>query len=388
MNKNEKKALFSFLAIYVGSSVFFLAMSLYIYYNKELKTLDKQCSIEMVSVAHQIRGDILKSYLNNSTYEPKEITNQVLKFALFDYDNKPVFSQLSTDEIRFNKEAYETNTHTFHILELNKKEIPIKYIIIETKQGILDKIELKHMIWIILVIGTMIITFVGYLLSNLLLRPIKEKVAHMDKFIKDSAHELNTPISVLRTSVSMLKKDKNREKMLGYINSSTKQISEAYNDLHFAVFNDIQDSMNVSFDLKDLGTESIEFFGDIAAVKQVTIKHDMNSLNVFMDKNKAQKIVNNLISNAIKYSKKDGIIDISLEGTIFTIKDYGIGISEEEQQVIFKRYERGTNNEGGFGIGLDIVNSISKEYDIKVNLESKLNSGSTFILNFKSVKEV
>ena len=388
MNKNEKKALFSFLAIYVGSSVFFLAMSLYIYYNKELKTLDKQCSMEMVSVAHQIRGDILKSYLNDSTYKPKDISNKLFKFALFDYDNKSVFSQISTDDIRFNKTGYETNTHTFHILELNKKEIPIKYIIIETKQGILDKIELKHMIWIILVIGAMIITFVGYLLSNLLLRPIKEKVAHMDKFIKDSAHELNTPISVLRTSVSMLKKDKNKEKMLGYINSSTKQISEAYNDLHFAVFNDIQESMNESFDLQELCKESIEFFGDIALVKHVTIKHDINNLTVFMDKNKAQKIVNNLISNAIKYSKKNGIIDISLKGTIFTIKDYGIGISQEEQKIIFKRYERGTNNEGGFGIGLDIVTSISKEYDIKVNLESKLNSGSTFILDFKSVKEL
>ena len=388
MNKNEKKALFSFLAIYVGSSVFFLAMSLYIYYNKELKTLDKQCSMEMVSVAHQIRGDILKAYLNKSTYEPENISNKLLKFALFNYDNKPVFSQLSTNAILFDKEAYETDTHTFHILELNKKEIPIRYIVIETKQGISDKVELKDMIWLILIVGAIIITFVGYLLSNLLLRPVREKISHMDKFIKDSAHELNTPISVLRTSVSMLKKGKNQEKMLGYINSSTKQISEAYNDLHFAVFNDIQESMNESFDFKELCAESIEFFGDIALVKNITIQHNINSLNVFMDKNKAQKIVNNLISNAIKYSKKDGIIDISLDDSMFIIKDYGIGISDEEQQIIFKRYERGTNNEGGFGIGLDIVNSIANEYGIKVNLESKLNSGSTFMLNFKSIKEV
>jgi len=388
LNKNEKKALFSFLTIYVGSSVFFLAISLYIYYNKELKTLDKQCSIEMVSMAHQIRGDILKSYLNNSSYKPESLSNKVLKFALFDYENKAVFSQISTDNIQFNKEAYETNTHTFHILELKKKEIPIKYIIIETKQGILDKLELKHMIWIILIIGAILITAVGYLLSNLLLKPIKEKIYRIDKFIKDSAHELNTPISVLRTSVSMLKKGKNQEKMLGYINSSSKQISEAYNDLHFAVFNDIQESMNVSFDLKELSSESIEFFRDISLVKNVKILHDINNLNIFMDKNKAQKLLNNLISNAIKYSKKDGIINISLVDTIFTIKDHGIGISKEEQKIIFKRYERGTNNEGGFGIGLDIVNSISKEYDIEVKLESKLHSGSTFILDFKSVKEV
>jgi len=388
LNKNEKKALFSFLAIYVGSSVFFLAMSLYIYYNKELKTVNKQCSIEMVSIAHQLRGDILQAYTNGTSYVPQDLPNKLLKFALVDYDNNIVFSKLSTDDISFKREIYDRQKNIFHVLELKKKEIPIKYIVVETKQGIIDKIALKNMIWIILVIGTVIITFVGYLLSNLLLRPIREKVAHMDRFIKDSAHELNTPIAVLRTSVSMLKKGKNTEKMLCYINSSTKQISEAYNDLHFAVFDDIQDSMNTTFDLKELCDESIEFFLDIALVKKVEITSSLDSVTVLMDKNKAQKILNNLISNAIKYSKPRGKIEISLKDSIFTIKDYGIGISTEEQEVIFKRYERGTNTEGGLGIGLDIVNNISKEYDIKVNLESKLNAGSTFILNFGSVKEV
>jgi len=212
LNKNEKKALFSFLAIYVGSSVFFLAMSLYIYYDKELKTLNKQCSIEMVSVAHQLRGDILKAYTNGTSFVPYDLPNQLLKFALVDYNDNIVFSQLSITDTIFKSEYYETKKNIFHVLELNKKEIPIKYIIIETKQSILDKIELKNMIWIILFFGAILITFVGYLLSNLLLQPIRNKVAHMDRFIKDSAHELNTPISVLRTSVSMLKKGKNEEK--------------------------------------------------------------------------------------------------------------------------------------------------------------------------------
>ena len=388
MNKNEKKALFSFLAIYVGSSVFFLAISLYIYYNKELKMVDKQCSIEMASMAHQLRGNILNAYSNGRSYIPNELSNKLLKYALVDYDNKIVFSQFSTNKIEFDAEYYETKQNIYHILELKKKEIPIKYIVIETNQSIIDKLKLKNMIWLILIVGAIVITFVGYLLSNLLLKPIKDKVAHMDRFIKDSAHELNTPIAVLRTSVSMLKKGKNEEKMLRYINSSTKQISEAYNDLHFAVFDDIQDSMNVTFNVKELCDESIEFFSDIALVKKISITSNMDDLNIFMDKNKAQKMINNLISNAIKYSKRNGKIEINIKDALFAIKDYGIGISKEEQKVIFKRYERGTNNEGGLGIGLDIVNHISKEYDIKIELESKLDSGSTFSLDFSRVKKL
>ena len=126
MNRNERNALFSFLLIYVGSSLLFLGVTLYVYYNKELKDLDKQCSIEMVSAAHQIRGDILKSYMNKGMYKPKKLSNPVLKFGLYDNQNKAIFSQLSTNEIMFNKEAYETKNHTFHVHELNKKDIPIK----------------------------------------------------------------------------------------------------------------------------------------------------------------------------------------------------------------------------------------------------------------------
>jgi len=384
LNKNEKKALISFLLIYVGSSVLFLATALYIYYNKELKTVRKECSIQMLSAAHKVRGDILNSYMKTGTYNPKSFKNPVLKLGLFDYDNKAIYSDLSTEAIMFNNEAYETDSHTFHVHKLKEKDIPIQYIVIETKQSILDQLELKHLIWTILVISALFISFIGYLLSNLLLKPIKEKIEHMDKFIKDSAHELNTPIAVLRTSVSMLKRGKNTEKMMGYINSSTKQISEAFNGLHFAVFNDMEESMDIEFDLGELVRDSSEFFEDIAKVKNITIESDIDTLHIFMDRNKAQKIVNNLISNAIKYSNKNSKIIITLKGTVFTVEDFGIGISTEEQKTIFKRYERGTNNEGGFGIGLDIVNRICTQYKIDINFISKLKVGSTFSLRFNN----
>ena len=385
MNRNEKKALFKFLSIYVGSSLLFLSLAVYTYYHKELKTLDRQCSIEMVSAAYQIRGDILKSYMKKGAYQPKKLLNPVLNFGLFDYNNKAIYSELSTNAISFNTEAYETNTHTFHVHELNKDDVPIKYIVIETKQGVLDKLELKHFIWILLLVSAFCISFVGYFLSKLLLKPVQEKINHMDRFIKDSAHELNTPIAVLRTSVSMLKKGKNSEKMMQYITSSTKQISEAFNDLHFAVFDDMRDSMNVKFNLDEQCCQSVGFFKDIALTKNINIQSNINMVvPVKMDRNKTQKLINNLISNAIKYSNKNSEIIVSLQDNILTVQDFGIGISDEEQRIIFKRYERGSNCEGGFGIGLDIVSRICNEYDIILSFESQLKVGSTFRLDFKN----
>jgi two-component system OmpR family sensor kinase len=104
-----------------------------------------------------------------------------------------------------------------------------------------------------------------------------------------------------------------------------------------------------------------------------------------MDKTKTQKIVNNLISNAIKYSNKDSKIIVRLKNGIFSVQDFGIGIEEKEKKEIFKRYKRGKNFEGGFGIGLDIVNEVCKEYNLKLWLESHVDKGSIFYIDFSSV---
>ena len=207
----------------------------------------------------------------------------------------------------------------------------------------------------------------------------------MDKFIKDSAHELNTPITVLMTSVSMLKNGKNPEKMMKYILSSSKQISQIYNDIHFSAFNEINEDVFEEFDLKDLVAESVDYFNDISITKNIQINSNLLNCFIKMDKTKTQKLVNNLISNAIKYSYKDSIIKVTLEDNILSIKDFGMGIIQEEQKEIFKRYKRGNNNEGGFGIGLDIVKRICNEYNLLLNLKSQINKETVFSIDFSSI---
>jgi two-component system OmpR family sensor kinase len=104
-----------------------------------------------------------------------------------------------------------------------------------------------------------------------------------------------------------------------------------------------------------------------------------------MDKTKAQKIVNNLISNSIKYSNPNSIVNVSVKNSVLSVQDFGIGISKKDQEEIFKRYKRGVNNEGGFGIGLDIVKRICKDYNLKLSLESKIDEGSTFKIDFSKL---
>ena len=68
------------------------------------------------------------------------------------------------------------------------------------------------------------------------------------------------------------------------------------------------------------------------------------------------------------------------------MRDTGIGIDEKVQEDIFKRYNRANSERGGFGLGLNIVLSICKQYKIKIALDSKKGEGSTFILTFPKRK--
>ena len=386
MNKNERKALFSFLSIYVGSTVLLLSVLLYIYYNDELKSVADSCSMEMSSATMQIEADILNSYMKHKEYVPRKLENNDIRYALYDKDQKVIYSDLhESQSVDFSKNMYESSSFEFYITKLDDEAIPIKYIAVETCIGIDNRNNLKIYVVVKLILSGIFIGFIGFLLAKVLLKPVREKVEHMDKFIKDSAHELNTPVTVLMTSTTMLKNGKNPEKMMRYILSSSKQISQIYNDIHFSAFNEINEDVFEEFNLKTFVKDSVEYFNDISITKQITINDDLDDCFILMDKTKTQKLVNNLISNAIKYSKNNSIVNVRIKDNILSVEDFGIGISELEQKEIFKRYKRGTNIEGGFGIGLDIVKRISEEHDLKLDLKSELGIGSTFYVDFTSI---
>ena len=390
MNQNEKKSLFSFLLLYLSSSIIFVGIMLYSYYTNEIKMLDKQCSMIMTNAAMDIKNGILKSFMDKKKYDAVALKEKTLRYGIFTNEKKVIYSDLESNNIDFTKTIHFKDNFNYHLSVIEDKykdKINVKYIIIETKQGYKDIINLRILSFSILFFSAIFILIIGYLLAKLLLKPVRERILHMDNFIKDSAHELNTPIAVLLTSASTLKQGRHSEKMINYIISSAKQVSHIYNDIHFCAFNDIDENLELEFDLSLLLNESINYFRDIALTKKIIIELSSEETLIKMDKNKTQRIINNLLSNAIKYSNSDELIKVSLKDYVLTVEDFGIGISEQDQKNIFKRYSRGHNIEGGFGIGLDIVTRIVKEYNLKMKLESEINVGSRFSIDFSLVKD-
>jgi len=91
-------------------------------------------------------------------------------------------------------------------------------------------------------------------------------------------------------------------------------------------------------------------------------------------------MIDNLISNAIKYNKRGGKIMIVLKNNTLSIEDTGIGIEEEEIPFMFDRYMRFNQSEGGFGVGLSIVKKIISEYALKLTVTSKVGEGTKMVI--------
>jgi signal transduction histidine kinase len=127
--------------------------------------------------------------------------------------------------------------------------------------------------------------------------------------------------------------------------------------------------------------KSVDYFKDIAELKGISImQYIQKDIRIDFVPAKLQKIVDNTLSNAIKYGKEENEVIVILETVedkiILSIEDFGIGIKDPDK--IFSRYYREDETKGGFGIGLNIVNKIVHDENIKVNVYSQLNKGTKF----------
>lgn len=336
----------------------------------------------MQNEALMIKQDLMKAMMERKKYVFKNHLSH-LKAGLYSASKDAIYSNLTTTDISFHLQSYKQEGHEYHIAKLNEPIFNISFIIIENSKGYEDKIKL--IVKIILTILTLAIAIgcVGLYLSKLIISPIKIRMDKLNNFIKDSAHELNTPISALMMSVSSIKSSGTiSKKTLNHISISTKLISEIYNTLSFHAFHERDAVLDEEFDISILIQESVSFFDEIAISKNMHFTCKLESTIIKMDKSRAKKITNNLLSNAVKYGYKNSEISILLENRTLSVTNHGKGISSKNKDEIFQRYKRASTEAGGFGIGLNIVKNICDYYKIKIECHSTPKERTTFTLVF------
>ena len=305
------------------------------------------------------------------------------KTALYTKQYKEMFSTLDFEPSSFREGFYNEGEHYYIIYPLpDKYYFGAKYLLVST-------IHTANDIYLFALLIILAILLMLFIFSLLLLKNFSAPFEHMnqqlDDFIKDSMHEINTPLSIINLNADLFANKYGENKYLKRIKSASKTLATIYDDMDYLIKQGRVEHKIQSINMGEFIQNRVDYFQEIANLKHITISTEVTLDIVYnFSKTKLQRIVDNTISNAIKYSHANSLIEIKFyqkdEFIIFEVKDHGVGIENVEK--IFSRYYRENESKGGFGIGLNIVKDIIDEEGIKLNVSSIVGEGTTFLYLF------
>ncbi|MCT7506484.1 HAMP domain-containing histidine kinase [Aliarcobacter cryaerophilus] len=379
LSKSETRTIIGFSLIYSILVLVILGVITFLYYQfkKDLMLQDVRQTLQNYSNTHIANLKELHINIDKSDIYPRD---ERFNSAIYDSSKKKIFSTLLMGDVKLDEVIYLKDGYIHLIKEPESYYLGSKYVIVEIEDDNIWFLNIKYKILFWFLFSFILLLFVGYFIAKLFLKPMRESIQMLDRFIKDTTHELNTPIAAILSNIQMINKDNIDEKLAKKINRieiGAKTISNIYEDLTFVSLNNQIISNNEKLNFSQILNQRVDFFKSIANSKQIEFILDIKE-NVFIvcDIKKLSKLIDNILSNAIKYNKFQGFIKVTLKDKILIIEDSGKGMSKDNLANLFKRYKRFDKSIGGFGIGLNIVSLIAKEYDLKIDVISKIDVGT------------
>ena len=379
LSKSETRTIIGFSLIYSILVLVILGVITFLYYQfkKDLMIQDKRQTLQNYSNTHIANLKELHINIDKSDIYPRD---ERFNSAIYDSSKKKIFSTLLMNDVKLDEVIYLKDGYIHLIKEPESYYLGSKYIIVEIEDDNIWFANIKYKMLFWFLSSFILLLFVGYFIAKLFLKPMRESIQMLDRFIKDTTHELNTPIAAILSNIQMINKDNIDEKLAKKINRieiGAKTISNIYEDLTFVSLNNQIISNNEKLYFSQILNQRVDFFKSIASSKKIEFILDIkDDIFIVCDVKKLSKLIDNILSNAIKYNKFQGFIKVTLKDKILIIEDSGKGMSKDNLSNLFTRYKRFDKSVGGFGIGLNIVSLIAKEYDFKVDVISKIDVGT------------
>jgi len=208
---------------------------------------------------------------------------------------------------------------------------------------------------------------------------VDENVLHLTKEI---LHEIAIPISTIQANSSLLKRtlkeDEKSLKRLGRIVDSSKRLERLYDELLYSIKKEIKTVEREEVELKELIEERVK---TMKMFNRNDFSLSLEEHRLKIDKIGFEKMLDNLLTNAMKYSSKESTITIRLKNAILSIEDQGIGMDEMELLNIYERYFQLDGQRAGEGIGLALVKAYCDNENIKIHIFSKKGEGTKVTLD-------
>ncbi|HRD82002.1 MAG TPA: two-component regulator propeller domain-containing protein [Saprospiraceae bacterium] len=236
-----------------------------------------------------------------------------------------------------------------------------------------------------------------YFLTKMMVN--KRNAEEQISFFSNITHELKTPLAILLSSLDhsidgIQSSDTAKDK----VKTTVERLNSLFDQL--LNFNKVTSMERRNMQVSPIALEKhvegvLAGFKPLLDEKGISVKSRFEwTPGVFYcDKEDLNKILFNLISNAIKYSQKGGRIELALlqksaDKLLISVSDDGIGIPKDQQKLILRRFYRGRNavnsQSPGTGLGLMIIKSIAERYDGSIRFESEENEGSVFMVELKN----
>jgi len=386
--------------------------------SKQPEVVISDISFQNQSIRHPNRKQLLKKPLE----ETEKITLPFDKnsFTIHFFTKNKSFSQYQNYEYRLAglEESWnyqgETNFATYTNLSPGNYTFEIKSAE-NSHEGSVTKLNIRiqppwYMCWyaylayIILIFTILYLSFYAFL-KRIELKKEKEfaelKILNEHEltekklaFFTNISHDLKTPLTLIDAPVNdLLKSDNLRPDQVNkllIVNRNAKRLYKLISDLlDFRKIAQKQHILEVSeTSISDVLSEIVEAFSEECRNKSITLTYSSpNTLKCYVDAKKIEKIIWNLLSNALKFTNNGGEIALTAEETDLNgqrhlklvVNDNGIGISENNKSKIFNSFFKvQDSNSEGTGIGLSIVKELVELHHGEIEVESLLGSGTTF----------
>ena len=205
MNKITKKSFYSFLTLYLISSFVFLMMASYWFFSSQ-KAMEMQNNYyKMNNIADKVSSSVIKAHMMKT-----EFTLEMFKgytVALYS-KNKELLHGQSIQEVNFSQDYYMLEDMFTLISQRTAGHLNVDFVVVQSNECIKNVMKLRNSVVVTSIFVGIVIIFISAILSYMFLRPIKDKMQEIEEFVKDTTHELNTPITALMMSTSRAKNKK------------------------------------------------------------------------------------------------------------------------------------------------------------------------------------
>ncbi|WP_055666714.1 sensor histidine kinase [Desnuesiella massiliensis] len=266
------------------------------------------------------------------------------------------------------------------------------FLDVTSQQSILNR--LVYTFLIVVLVMMIIIFFISRFFANKSIKPIKEAFDKQKQFIADASHELKTPLAVINTNADVLlsnSEDKisTQAKWIHYIKSEVDRMTKLTNDLLYLTQMDYSEIKMIftDFNLSEAVENVILTMEAIIFENNISLTYDIEpNLMIHGNSEQIKQVVMILLDNALKYTNKNGTVNITLKkyhnSIILSLTNTGEGIPEDQINKIFDRFYRidksRARKTGGYGLGLAIAKAIVDQHGGKIYAKSILNESTTF----------